>query len=127
MHVGDLSAHRHLVARRALRRHVRRDLRVALIFPSVKTVTITEAKKHLGAYLKESIAGQNIGLICGNRIVALRPVEVTSLDVAEAGDPDVLGKLTPEQRDALYARLKKERKEAKKLRKALLADIPQGS
>ena len=127
MLIGDLSAHRHLVARRALRRHVRRDLRVALFFQSVKTVTITEAKKHLGAYLKESVAGHNIGIICGNRIVALRPVEVTSLDVAEASDPDVLGKLTTEQRDDLYARLKKERKEAKKQRKALLADIPQSS
>lgn len=91
----------------------------------MKIVTITEAKKHLGAYLKESIAGRNIGIICGQRIVALRPVEITSLDLPESGDPDVLGKLTAEQRDDLYARLKKERKEAKKLRKALLAGIPQ--
>lgn len=127
MHVWDLSSHRHMVARRALRRHVRCDLRVAFLFPPVKTVTITEAKKHLGAYLKESVAGHNIGIICGNRIVALRPVEVTSLDVTEAGDPDALGKLTAEQRDDLFARLKKERKEAKKQRKALLADIPQAS
>ena len=86
----------------------------------MKTVTITEAKKHLGACLKDAVAGQNIGIICGSRIVALRPVEITSLDCDESGDPDV-AKLTPEQRDRLYAQLKKERKEAKRRRKELLA------
>lgn len=85
------------------------------------TVTITEAKRHLGSYLKRAVEGANIGVVCGNRIVALRPVEVTSLDADEAGDPDLVAKLTAEQRDALYARLKKERKEAKRRRKELLA------
>ncbi len=85
----------------------------------MRTVTITEAKKHLGAYLKEAVEGDNIGVICGSRIVALRPVEVTSLDFDEAGDP-ALAKLTHEQRDRLFAQLKKERKEAKRKRKELL-------
>ncbi len=89
----------------------------------MKTVTITEAKRHLGAYLKESVEGQNVGIICGNRIVALRPVEITSLDFDEAGDPDV-AQLTHEQRDRLYARLKRERKEAKRVRKEMLAGRP---
>lgn len=84
------------------------------------TVTITEAKKHLGAYLKQALEGRNVGIISGDRIVALRPVEITSLDFEEAGDPDITAKLTPEQRDMLYARLKKERKEAKRRRKELL-------
>ena len=92
---------------------------MALLVPVVKTVTITEAKKHLGAFLKEAIGGANIGIISGHHIVALRPVEVTSLDSDETGDPD-LAKLTAEQRDHLYARLKKERKEAKRRRKELL-------
>lgn len=87
----------------------------------MKTVTITEAKRHLGAYLKEAATGSNIGIICGNRIVALRPVTVTSIDFDESGDPDV-AKLTPEQRDLLYARLKRERKEAKRRRKELLTE-----
>jgi len=87
----------------------------------MKTVTITEAKKHLGAYLKESVAGDNIGIICGNRIVALRPVTVTSVDFEEAGDPEIVSKLSAEQRDHLYAQLKKERKEAKRRRKELLS------
>lgn len=85
----------------------------------MRTVTITEAKKHLGAFLKEAVGGANIGIISGSRIIALRPVEVTSLDGDETGDPD-LAKLTAEQRDHLYARLKKERKEAKRRRKELL-------
>lgn len=87
----------------------------------MKTVTITEAKKHLGAHLKDAVAGKNIGIICGNRIVALRPVEVTSLDLEEAGDPELTAKLTAEQKDNLYAQLKKERKEAKRRRKELLS------
>lgn len=86
----------------------------------MKTVTVTEAKKHLGSYLKQAAAGANIGIISGAHIIALRPVEVTSLDFDEHGDPD-LDKLTPEQRDQLYDRLKKERKEAKRRRKELLA------
>lgn len=89
----------------------------------MKTVTITEAKKHLGAFLKEAVAGHNLGIICGNRIVALRPVQVTSLDCEETGDPD-LARLTAEQRDHLYAQLKKERKEAKRRRKELLGQKP---
>ena len=119
MHVRHLSAHRHVVARRPFRGLIRRDHRVALP-ATVKTVTITEAKKHLGAHLKDAVAGQNIGIICGNRIVALRPVEVTSLDLEEAGDPEVTAKLTAEQKDRLYAQLKKDRKEAKRRRKELL-------
>ena len=89
----------------------------------MKTVTITEAKKHLGAFLKDATAGDNIGIICGNRIVALRPVAITSIDFDKTGDPDVAN-LTPEQRDTLYARLKRERKEAKRRRKELLAAKP---
>lgn len=86
--------------------------------PTMKTVTITEAKKHLGAYLKEAIAGTDTAIICGNRIVALRPVEVAPIDSGEA--PDLTSMLTPEQRDNLYARLKKERKEAKRRRRELI-------
>lgn len=89
----------------------------------MKTVTITEAKKHLGAYLKEAVSGTNLGIICGNRIVALRPVEVTSIDFEDAGDPDLAAKLTTEQRDRLYSQLKKERKEAKRRRKELLGGV----
>jgi hypothetical protein len=122
MHIGRLSPDCHVVARGAVRRVLRRDHRLACSPAVVKTVTITEAKKHLGAHLKDAVAGQNIGIICGNRIVALRPVEVTSLDLEEAGDPEITGKLTAEQKDRLYAQLKMERKEAKRRRKELLSN-----
>ena len=122
MHRRHLSAHRHMVARRDVRRTLRPCCCLARLLPVVKTVTITEAKKHLGAHLKDAVAGQNIGIICGNRIVALRPVEVTSLDLEEAGDPEITGKLTAEQKDRLYAQLKMERKEAKRRRKELLSN-----
>jgi len=121
MHRRHLPAHRHMVARGDLRSTLRPCCCLALIFPVVKTVTITEAKKHLGAYLKDAVEGANIGIICGSRIVALRPVEVTSLDLEEAGDPEVTAKLTAEQKDRLFAQLKKERKEAKRKRKELLS------
>ena len=85
----------------------------------MKTVTITEAKKHLGTYLKEAADGANIGIVCGARVVALRPVEVTSLDFGEVGDADT-AQLTAGQKDRLYVQLKKERKEAKRRRKELL-------
>ena len=49
---------------------------------------------------------------------------VTSLDLEEAGDPEVTDQLTAEQKDRLYAQLKKERKEAKRRRKELLATAP---
>lgn len=91
----------------------------------MKTVTITEAKKHLGSYLKGAVDGQNIGIICGNRVVALRPVEVTSLDFEKFGDQEAIAGLTVEQREQLYERLKRERKEAKRRRKELLASVPQ--
>jgi len=109
-----------VVARRALRRDVRGHHCLAVVTATVKTITITEAKKQLGAHLKDAVAGQNIGIICGNRIVALRPVEVTSVDFEAAGDPEVTAKLTAEQKDRLYAQLKKERKDAKRRRKELL-------
>jgi hypothetical protein len=122
MHRRHLSAHRHMVARRDFWRTLRPCCCLALLLPVVKTVTITEAKKHLGAYLKDAVDGANIGIICGNRIVALRPVEVTSMDFDTVGDTDT-DKLTAEQKDRLYAQLKKERKEAKRRRKELLGSV----
>lgn len=122
MHLRHLSAHRHMVARGDLRRTLRACCGLALILRLVKTITITEAKKHLGACLKDAVDGANIGIICGSRIVALRPVEVTSMDFDEAGDADT-DKLTAEQKDRLYARLKKERKDAKRRRKELLGSV----
>jgi antitoxin (DNA-binding transcriptional repressor) of toxin-antitoxin stability system len=49
----------------------------------MKTLTITEARQNLGRWLKQSAAGDDIGIIWQNKIVALRPVEVVSADYAQ--------------------------------------------
>jgi hypothetical protein len=48
----------------------------------MKTLTITEGRGRLGYWLKKAVAGDDIGFILGNKIVALRPVEVHSDDYA---------------------------------------------
>jgi hypothetical protein len=51
----------------------------------MKTFTITEAKKVLGALLKRAGAGEEIGIVCGAEIIALRKVEVTARDFHQTG------------------------------------------
>jgi antitoxin (DNA-binding transcriptional repressor) of toxin-antitoxin stability system len=46
------------------------------------TLSITEAKKNLGKWLKAAGEGQEVGIIAGSRIFALRPVTVTAEDYA---------------------------------------------
>ena len=49
----------------------------------MQTLTVTKARQNLGAWLKRAIEGDDIGVIFGDRIVALRPVEVLSADYAQ--------------------------------------------
>ena len=49
----------------------------------MKTLTITDAKKNLGRWLTAAARGEDIGIICGSDIVALRKVEVESTDYAQ--------------------------------------------
>jgi hypothetical protein len=46
------------------------------------TLSITEARQNLGVWIKKAIAGEDIGILCGSKIVALRPVELESTDYA---------------------------------------------
>ncbi len=46
----------------------------------MKTLTITEGRQNLGAWLKRAVNGEDVGFIVDGRIVALRPVEVHSED-----------------------------------------------
>lgn len=46
------------------------------------TLTITNARKNLGHWLRKAVQGEDIGIIDGGRIIALRPVEVESADYA---------------------------------------------
>jgi antitoxin (DNA-binding transcriptional repressor) of toxin-antitoxin stability system len=48
----------------------------------MKTLTITDAKKNLGRLLTAAVRGEDIGIICGADIVALRKVSVESSDYA---------------------------------------------
>ncbi|MBU6410545.1 MAG: hypothetical protein KGR98_09170 [Verrucomicrobia bacterium] len=48
----------------------------------MKTLTITEGRGRLGFWLRKAVAGEDIGFVFGDRIVALRPVEIFSGDYA---------------------------------------------
>ena len=48
----------------------------------MKTLTITEGRGRLGYWLKKATEGQDIAFVVEGKIVALRPVEVTSADYA---------------------------------------------
>jgi antitoxin (DNA-binding transcriptional repressor) of toxin-antitoxin stability system len=49
----------------------------------MQTLTITDAKKSLGRWLKAAARGQDIGIISGADIIALRKVRVESTDYAQ--------------------------------------------
>jgi antitoxin (DNA-binding transcriptional repressor) of toxin-antitoxin stability system len=49
----------------------------------MKTLTVTEARRNLSSWLRRAKAGEDIGIIEGNRIIALRPVEVVSVDTLQ--------------------------------------------
>ena len=75
----------------------------------MKTLTITDAKKNLGRWLAAAAKGEDIGIICGADVIALRKVNVESTDYAQREYA-----VTPEQvailevaTDKRYRRLKK--------------------
>jgi len=47
----------------------------------MKTLTITEAKKNLGKWLNAAAKGEEVGIISGAAIIALRPIEVRPADL----------------------------------------------
>ena len=48
----------------------------------MKTLSVTNARQNLTRWLKQAVEGQDIGILCGDKIVALRPVNVYSEDYA---------------------------------------------
>lgn len=46
----------------------------------MKTLSITEGRQNLGAWLKRALQGEDVGFVVNGRVVALRPVEVHSED-----------------------------------------------
>ena len=49
---------------------------------SMTTLTITKARANLSQLLEKAKRGEDIGIVCGDQIVALRPVTVSSDDYA---------------------------------------------
>jgi antitoxin (DNA-binding transcriptional repressor) of toxin-antitoxin stability system len=49
----------------------------------MKTLTITDAKKNLSRWLVAASRGEDVGIVCGADIIALRKVEVESTDYAQ--------------------------------------------
>ena len=44
------------------------------------TLSPTKARANLTHWLKKASAGEDIGILCGDKIIALRPVRVVSTD-----------------------------------------------
>jgi hypothetical protein len=53
----------------------------------MKTYTITDAKKQLGALLRSAAEGEEIGIVSGADIIALRKVEIRAADSRPAPVP----------------------------------------
>ncbi len=48
----------------------------------MKTLSITQGRQNLGAWLKRALRGEDVGFLVDGRVVALRPVTVHSEDYA---------------------------------------------
>ncbi|MBM3837199.1 MAG: hypothetical protein FJ398_04415 [Verrucomicrobia bacterium] len=46
----------------------------------MKTLSVTEGRQNLGAWLKRALQGEDVGFLVEGRVVALRPVQVHSED-----------------------------------------------
>ena len=91
----------------------------------MKTLTITDAKKNLGRWLAAAARGEDIGIVCGADIVALRKVDVESTDYAQreyGAAPEQVAALE-KATEKRYRRLKRSKKltsaTAQELRKLL--------
>ncbi len=49
----------------------------------MKTLTVTSARQNLGAWLKRTLKGEDIGVMIDGAVVAFRPVKVYSEDYAQ--------------------------------------------
>ena len=79
----------------------------------MKTLTITSAKKNLGKWLQAASRGEDIGIISGADVIALRKVEVESTDYALRQYGVAPSEVALYERAAVaeHARLKKSRRQ----------------
>jgi len=78
----------------------------------MKTLTITAAKKNLGRWLAAAARGEDIGIICGADIVALRKVNIESTDYAQreyGATSDIVAALE-QATERRYQRMKRSKK-----------------
>ncbi|MBU6399168.1 MAG: hypothetical protein KGS61_02525 [Verrucomicrobia bacterium] len=52
------------------------------IIVDLKTLSPTEARANLTSWLKRAAAGEEIGILCGNQVIALLPVEIQCAEYA---------------------------------------------
>ena len=48
----------------------------------MKTLSVTDARQNLTRWLQAAMKGEDVGILCCNQVVALRPVTVYSEDYA---------------------------------------------
>ena len=75
----------------------------------MKTLTVTDARKNLSRWLDAAARGQDIGIIRGAEIIALRRVDVESTDYAQreyAATPEQIAAFEAAT-DKRYRRLKR--------------------
>ena len=80
----------------------------------MKTLTITDAKKNLGRWLKAAAQGDEVAIIAGSDIIALRKIEVVAVDTSYAeaeygATPESLARLE----SGVAARYRRQRKAGK--------------
>ena len=73
------------------------------------TLTITDAKKNLTRWLKAAARGEEIGIVTGADVIALRKVEVDAADYAAREYGATADEVARYEREALaeHARLKR--------------------
>jgi antitoxin (DNA-binding transcriptional repressor) of toxin-antitoxin stability system len=74
----------------------------------MQTLTVTAARAQLGHWLARAVKGEEIGVIVGSQVVALRPVPIQAADYME----QEYG-LTREETDRAVTRMKAETRRAK--------------
>ncbi len=75
----------------------------------MKTLTITAARKNLGRWLEAAASGEDIGIVSGPNIIALRKVDVEAVDYAQrvyGATPDQVRALD-KATDQRYRRLRR--------------------
>jgi len=72
------------------------------------TITVTAARAKLGHWLARAVRGEEIGVVVGAKVVALRPVSIQAADYLETEYG-----LSTEEADRAVTRMKAETQEAK--------------